>query len=294
MRKIFSVADTGAGPNFIRKVVLPPEAEIDTGSKLPDVSDANDNPIHMLGATQQVVRLGQRVVSLTFIVHKTLAAPLILGCDFCDRFVEAIFPRQKNILMDDGSTLPITRRPLSLLPKLAPLSLGQVCEKDHGRTSPKTRISEKTELPPESQTWVTVTSQRNGVMVVQPNDALYANHSIAPTDGVVQTTPGVPFHILVAKFGKHRKSLTKNQVLGSLLPHPVAMYPSNVMLADVLGLPKPYSGENTASNANHPPQPEATESPKEHSTAIDELDLAHVPEQHGVRLRELLWKYSSI
>ena len=131
-------------------------------------------------------------------------------------------------------------------------------------------------------------------MLVQPNDALYANHSIAPTNGVVQTTPGVLFQILVANFGKHRKSLVKNQVLGTLLPHPVAMYPSNVMLASVLGLPKPRLGENTASNANHPPQPEATEPPKEQTTSIDELDLAHVPEQHRARLRKLLRKYSSM
>ena len=192
MRKILSVVDTEAGPNFIRKDELPPEAEIDTGSKLPGISDANDNPIHMLGTTQQVFRLGHRVVSLTFIVFKTLAAPLILGCDFCDRFVEAIFPRQKTILMDDGTTVPITRRPLSRSPKLAPLPPGQVCEKDHERTSPKIRVSEKTESPPESQTWVAVTSQRHAVMVVQPNDATYANHSIAPTNGVVRTTPASP------------------------------------------------------------------------------------------------------
>ena len=84
MRKILSVSDTGAGPNFIRKDELPPEAEIDTSSNLPDVLDANYNLIHMLGTTQQVVRLRHLVESLSFIVCKTLAAPLILECDFCD------------------------------------------------------------------------------------------------------------------------------------------------------------------------------------------------------------------
>ena len=110
MRKILIVVDTMAGPNFIRKCELPPGAKINTSTNLPEVSDANVNPIQMLGTAQQVVRLGHRVMSLTFIVCRTLAAPLILGCDFCDRFVEAIFPRQKTILMDDGNTVSIIQR----------------------------------------------------------------------------------------------------------------------------------------------------------------------------------------
>ena len=188
-------------------------------------------------------------MSLTFIVRKTLAAPLILGCGFCDRFVEAIFPRQKTFLMYDGTTVPITRRPMSRPPKLTPLPPGQLCGKDPGRTSPRIRVSEKTELPPESQTWSAVTSQRHGVMVIQPNDALYANHHIAPTNGVVQTTPGVRFHILLENCGKYPKILVKDQAIETIFQHPIAMYPSNVMLADVLGVPKPSTDETIALTA---------------------------------------------
>ena len=131
-----------------------------------------------------------------------------------------------------------------------------MCEKYHETTSTKIRVLEKTVLPPGSQNWVVVTSQRHGVMLLLPDDALYANHHIAPTNGVVQTTPSVPYRILVANLGKHPKILVKNQVIGSLFPHPVAMYLSKVMLADMLGVPKPSTKKTTSLTAIQTPQTE--------------------------------------
>ena len=163
-----SVIDTGAGSNFIRKDDLPRGVTNIRHGPMPNVADANNNPIKMTGLVNLVVRLGTRLVRVEFIVCERLAAPMILGCDFCDRFVEAIYPRQKCIELDNGSTVSIVRRPLRRAPKAPPLPPSQEYVKAGGRTTPKVRVAERTLLPPESQTWVSVTSQRQRMKVLQP------------------------------------------------------------------------------------------------------------------------------
>lgn len=58
------------------------------------------------------VRLGNYTVKIDFIVCESLATPVILGCDFRDRFVESIHPRSRKVTFDDGTEVPIFRRPL--------------------------------------------------------------------------------------------------------------------------------------------------------------------------------------
>lgn len=73
---------------------------------------ANNNPLRTLSAISLVVRLSCSVVKLIFIVRGSLAAPVIPGCDFCDRFVEAIRPRTRSVQLADGSIVPIVKKPL--------------------------------------------------------------------------------------------------------------------------------------------------------------------------------------
>ena len=49
-----------------------------------------------------------------------------------DRFVEAIYPRKKTVEMDDGTTIPITRKPLRRPPVASPVA-PQDGKKPHGR-----------------------------------------------------------------------------------------------------------------------------------------------------------------
>ena len=90
MSRAVSVLDTGAGPNFIAQELLPRGSKIqDTALESP-ILDANKNPLTTRGTVVLLVRLGRRLVRLRFIVCAKLAAPVILGYDFCNRFVEYI------------------------------------------------------------------------------------------------------------------------------------------------------------------------------------------------------------
>ena len=236
----FSVLDKGAAPNFIRASDLPPGVDKIRYGPLPNLSDENNNPIRMIGLDELVVRLGNRIVKVEFIVCERLAAPVIFGCDFCDRFVEAIFFRKRLIEMDDGRTVPITRRSLRHPYKQVRKDLKQdEAEKLPlgGRVSPKVRVAMNVVLSPETQTWVTVTTKRHGLAVIQLNDDLYHRESISATNGIVQVTGRTGFfRVLVANFGRTLRSLAKNQVIGTLLSHPTAILPTKMSFEDVVGM----------------------------------------------------------
>lgn len=287
-----AVLDTGAGPNFIRKSELLPgyETHVRYGP-LPHISDANSNPIKMTGYIDQVARLGTRLVKVTFIVCESLAAPVILGCDFCDRFVEAIHPRKREVELDDGTKVPIVRRPMKRPPSAAPLPADQEYGYAHGRSSPKVKVTCKTTLPPQSQTWVAVTSQRHGVNVLQPLDRLYQQHLVCASNGVVQVEPCKPFKVLVANFSRHQKVLPKNQTIATLLPHPTAVIPSQVHLADVLGVTESDATELVTAP---PIIPRTGQEPrKEYKPfTVDDLNLDHLPKGHQARVRAMLNRYA--
>ena len=165
------------------------------------MADANNNPIRMKGLADLIVHLGSHLVKLEFIVCERLAAPLILGCDLMDRFVEAIYPRKKTVEMDDGTTIPITRKPLKRPPVASPVT-HQDGKQPHGRESPKIPVPTTIVLPPEAQTWTSVVSKRHGLALVQPHDELYLREKIIASNGVVQVEPERAFRILMANLSK--------------------------------------------------------------------------------------------
>lgn len=88
MVRYLRVPDTGAGPNFVVESVLLPQLQAQIRSHaIPAISLANKNPLKTIGTIILVVRLGQLVVKVEFIVCESLAVPVILGCD---RFFESI------------------------------------------------------------------------------------------------------------------------------------------------------------------------------------------------------------
>ena len=75
-----------------------------------DIGDANNRPLRTVGTIKMPVRLGRFVATAKFIVCEKLAVQLIICADYCDRFVEAIYPRKKSVELADFSEVPIVRR----------------------------------------------------------------------------------------------------------------------------------------------------------------------------------------
>lgn len=85
MVRHLSILDTDAIPNFIIESRLPAEIRAQVRQEpVIDIVHANNKRSKTAGIVSLVMRIGSCVVQLEFIACKTLAAPVILGCDFCD------------------------------------------------------------------------------------------------------------------------------------------------------------------------------------------------------------------
>ena len=136
--------DTGAGPNFIHKDALPPDiGELKQGP-LPSIADPNNRPLDMAGSVDLIVQLGRTMAKSEFLVCERLAAPMIIGADFCDKFVEAILPRKRRVELHDGTTIPIVRKVPKGPQGAPPLPTEQEFELQRGIISPKVKVSRKT------------------------------------------------------------------------------------------------------------------------------------------------------
>jgi hypothetical protein len=95
-----------------------------------------------------VVQLGNLRTHARFLVVTSLAADCILGCQYIDRCVRAIFPKDKRVVLSDDSVIPILRD------SEQPVELGKPVESVPPTT--KVRVSRLKTLPPreECQVWV--------------------------------------------------------------------------------------------------------------------------------------------
>ena len=110
--------------------------------------------------------MGSRFEVVKFNVVERLGTDVILGCDFCDKHIEAIRPRKRLIELDDGTTVPILKRPESRAKHSVPLPAEQEYIPPKGRSSSRVYASPTTILKPQSQNWISVKSPQSGLVQI--------------------------------------------------------------------------------------------------------------------------------
>ena len=106
---VSAILDTGAGPNLIRETVLPEDWERYRipGHPAFHIVGAGGRRLLQKGNIALTVQLGTLKVQARFIVVESLAAECTLGCQFIDRQVQAILPKEKRVTLANGSVIPI-------------------------------------------------------------------------------------------------------------------------------------------------------------------------------------------
>jgi hypothetical protein len=101
--------DTGAGPNLVREDVLPVDWLRYRIANDPtyQVIGARGRNIPQRGVFTLWVQLGRLRAQARYIVVKSLAAGCILGCQFIDRRVKSILPKEKRVALSDGTAVAI-------------------------------------------------------------------------------------------------------------------------------------------------------------------------------------------
>ena len=316
-RRYVVVLDTGAGPNFINITELDQDVhELIEKKDLPDIYDANNRPLSLMGTITLSVRLGSYSLSLPFIVCANLAAPAILGADFCDQHVEAIRPRMRSVELADGSCIPILRKAVmrskrAVLPDwLKPVVLPT--KKKESREM-RVHLAQAAVIPPQSQVAVHVKTRIVGLMMMTGLDSLYHDRQLAVANGIVQSDPSRRTQILIANFSNVPRKLPKGKHVATFSPCPDYVVESPVAVGEAIGTLETCNPKRAATTGQVAAQTALTveESsyvpPKEPSTehrsdswggterpSAKSVDLSHVPKDYAERFRKMLEKHDDM
>ena len=143
-----AILDTGAGPNLIRATVLPEDWERYRvfGAPTLNIVGAGGRRLRQSGTVTLHVEIGGIKLRARFLVMETLAAECILGCQFINRHVSAILPKEKHVRLSDGSLIPILRDSDPLTPPSS-----QEKSPAEPLVSTKVRIAKFTTVPRRSE-----------------------------------------------------------------------------------------------------------------------------------------------
>lgn len=110
MLRFLTVLYKSVGQNVIAETLLRPQMPAPVRSEtVSDVSDANNHPLKTVG-TMDLVLLRLGTSELYFIARQSLAAPVLLRFDYCNRFVNDIGAHVRRLERDGGSSVPIVCR----------------------------------------------------------------------------------------------------------------------------------------------------------------------------------------
>jgi hypothetical protein len=218
LRPVSATLDTGAGPNLIREKVLPDDWERYRIPGPPEfqIVGAGGRRILQKGKITLTVQLGTIKVQARLNVVQSLAAECILGCQFIDRQVQAIHPKEKRVTLANGSIILIIHD-----------SGPPVCERQPTPPkelppSNKVRVSKMIVLPPRSDYVIPVQCDAPGLRFLQAR--LRENAAgVHMANGVAEISPNQPFTIRVVHTSMKINRLPKGMVLGHAMPHPISM-----------------------------------------------------------------------
>jgi hypothetical protein len=216
MRCIF---DTGAGPNIVHLRVLPDNWESYRIADAPPVNlmGTGGRRLHQRGTVNLHVEIGRLSVRAQFLVVQNLAADCILGCQFIDRQVQAILPKEKQIRLIDGSSIPILHDVDPLVPCPEP-SVPPVV------VSTKVRVARFITIPAHAEVPVQVQCAAPGVRFLQAYHRPHDHTGVSLANVVADIIPLEQFTVRVLNDSGHSRVLSKGMVLGHALPHPNRSY----------------------------------------------------------------------
>ena len=183
-----AILDTGAGPNLVRSNLLPDDWErfrVHTTPSIPIV-EANGRRLRQKGTVTLFAELGKLRVKAQFLVVEGLATECILGCQFINRHVAAILPKEKVVRLSDASTIPILKDSDPLLP------LEERVKTPEG-PSTKIRVSKFTKVPSRSETLVWVQCSSPGLQFLQSLLKTHENLGISMGNGIADVLPSQRF-----------------------------------------------------------------------------------------------------
>ena len=262
MTPVRAIFDTGAGPNLIRRDQLPDDWESYRvfGTQNPPIVGAGGRRLAQKGTVTLVVEIGDLRVRGRFIVVDGLAAPCILGCQFINRHIANILPKEKRIHLSNGTVVSILKGSDPLTP-----TSEKTAEKEaENRPSNTVRVAKTVTIPARAESHIWVNCQSPGLQFLQAKHSPSLGLSIA--NGVADVVPLKPFLVRVLNTSLQPRVLPKNMVVGHAFPNPQGI----INLVTLEDSPTPVTPDIDG------------------DTWRDEVDLSHLPASVRDAVYELL------
>lgn len=125
------------------------------------------------GTTNLAVEIENKVEMATLNAVERLDINIFFCCNYYDRQVEFIKPRKQIVKLHDGKAVSIVRNPGGSGRNAAPLLEAQKFPMGTERASTKIKVTQPALLKSGTQNFVTVQTDRQGLIVVEPNKKLF-------------------------------------------------------------------------------------------------------------------------
>jgi hypothetical protein len=181
------------------------------------VIGANGRSLPQRGVVTLWVQLGRLRAQARLIVVKQLAAGCILGCQFIDRQVKSIHPKEKRVFLNDGTSVAIPHA--ATHPAMGEMDV------ERGRKptpSTKIRIARSPKIPARSESLVKVQCDAPGLRFLQAS-LLHSSTGVYMAIGLTQIIPNRIFEVRVVNALLTDRLLRKRMILGYSMPHPTGI-----------------------------------------------------------------------
>jgi len=204
--------DTGAAINVVRSIFLHAnwKSYAERHERASRIKDASNNRLIENYAKHLYIDVGCAKVFDPISVTEHLSVPCILGTEFMDNHVEAIFTRLQKVVGQDHVG-DITRN-LRRAPILATL-LSNKWERLWEDQPLKVRACRQVRVNGRMDEWVMETCATPGLVTISPNIRLCRNKSVAVARGVALVKPDEPFLGKVFNLGPDQAIFCKNSIL---------------------------------------------------------------------------------
>lgn len=155
-----------------------------------------------LGTIFLVVHLDRGTDTLYLLVDTQLVNEVILCCDFCETYVEAILLRRRIVEIGKGSIVPIVCTLSGRNSKVSPLDGEELIKtKCNGRSLTKIKYTTQITIQSDNKTWVELSMKREILILVDPISKLFTNQICFLVSWLANVTYKKPFQILDDNFG---------------------------------------------------------------------------------------------
>lgn len=227
------VVDTGSGYNVIRRDVLPVgwQKFVTANKDLPRLGDASGNALQVAHEVLLRVRFGNALYRVTFLVVEHLTCPVLVGTQFTNRHVEAIwcmrgkmqFTHDTLPIIGSGSADKPWRQEKATLVERATLESGEtVATGDESSKLTKIRLTKPVTIPSHTQAKVQASTLLQGLIVTEPKHDVTEKYHVRVMNSVHEVDASLPFHVLVTNFSQVPRQLPKGMVIAYASRSPLA------------------------------------------------------------------------